>query len=371
MTNRRHFGSVRKLPSGRYQASYWHEGARHVAPDTFTAKADALAYLSSIETGIRRGGWIDPADSKELFVSYANRWLLQRHDLRPRTSEDYETLLRVHLVPAFGDTQLGRMSPRAVREWYTTLSGQVPGRAHKAYRLLRAILNTAVADERLVRNPCQVKGAGQDRSAERMIPTVAEVETLVQAMPDRLGLLVLLAAWCGFRRGELLALRRCDVDLMHGSIRIERTVHQLRDGSLVLGPPKTDAGRRTVHYPLTLADAVTSHLSAFVASEPESLLFTGEKGGPLRPHVLQAAWECARRSAGVTYRLHDLRHLGATLAAGTGATTKEIMRRLGHQSAAAALVYQHASENRDEAIAAALSELALKAPVFPMRQHQI
>jgi integrase len=203
-----------------------------------------------------------------------------------------------------------------------------------------------------------------------MIPTVAEVETLARAMPDRLCLLVLLAAWCGFRRGELLALRRCDVDLLHGSIRIERTVHQLRDGSLVPGPPKTDAGRRTVHYPLTLADAVTSHLSAYVAREPDSLLFTGEKGGPLRPHVLQTAWERARTSVGVTYRLHDLRHLGATLAAGTGATTKEIMRRLGHQSAAAALVYQHATENRDEAIAAALAELAPKAPVFPMRQHQ-
>jgi len=72
---------------------------------------------------------------------------------------------------------------------------------------------------------------------------------------------------------------------------------------------------------------------------PNALLFTGQKGGPLRPHVLQAAWERARRSVGATYRLHDLRHLGATLAAGTGATTKEIMRRLGHQSAQAALIF--------------------------------
>ena len=199
----------------------------------------------------------------------------------------------------------------------------VPGRAPKAYRLLRTILNTAVSDGHLARNPCQVKGAAQDRTAERLIPTVAEVQALADAMPDRLALLVLLAAWCGFRRGELLALRRSDVDLLHGSIRIERTFHQLRDGSLIIGPPKTDAGRRTIHYPPTLADAVAEHLSSYVGADPESLLFTGEKGGPLRPHVLQAAWQKARDSVGVNYHLHDLRHLGATLAAGTGASTKE------------------------------------------------
>ena len=127
-----------------------------------------------------------------------------------------------------------------VRDWYAATSLVVPGRAHKAYRLLRAILNTAVADERILRNPCKVKGAGQDRSAERVIPTVAEVQALAEAMPAHLSLLVQLAAWCGLRRGELLGLQRCDIDLVHGSIRVERAVHQLRDATLAVGPPKTD-----------------------------------------------------------------------------------------------------------------------------------
>lgn len=367
---RRHFGSVRKRASGRWEASYWYDGERRTASRTFDAKADALAYLSTIETDILRGAWVDPTAGTISFADYATRWLDQRHDLRPRTAEDYESLLSVHLLPAFGPRQLARITPSMVRDWYVGTSRTVPGRAHKSYRLLRTILNTAVADERILRNPCKVKGAGQDRSAERVIPTVAEVEALAEAMPPHLSLLVLLAAWCGFRRGELLGLRRCDIDLVHGSIRIERAAHQLRDGTLSVGPPKTDAGRRCVHFPPPLAKDIAHHLKTYVAVQPDALIFTGEKKGPLRPHVLQLSWARARRAVGVNYRLHDLRHLGATLAANTGASTKEIMRRLGHASPQAALIYQHATDERDEVIAAALADLAPKAQVVPIGLRQ-
>jgi len=81
------FGNVRKLPSGRWQASYWHDGERHTAPTTFPTKGDGTAWLASVRTDITRGAWIDPAAGLITFHTYATRWLDQRHDLAKRTQE--------------------------------------------------------------------------------------------------------------------------------------------------------------------------------------------------------------------------------------------------------------------------------------------
>jgi integrase len=110
-----------------------------------------------------------------------------------------------------------------------------------------------------------------------------------------------------------------------------------------------------------------AHLDQFVSPDLESLVFTGEKGGPVRPHVLQKAWVKAKAATGLqSFHLHDLRHAGNTWAAATGASTKELMARMGHANSAAALRYQHATADRDHAIAQALSELAKPAEVVPI-----
>src|SRR5664280_52984 len=154
MTGRSTFGSIRELPSGRLQASYWHEGKRYKAPQTFTTKADANAYLSGVETDIRRGGWIDPDAGTVTFRRFATLWLDQRHDLRPSTRDDYSALLKNHLKPAFGDLALSAVTPSKVRTWNATLAKTHPARAAKGYRLLRTIMGTAVSDRYLLQNPC-------------------------------------------------------------------------------------------------------------------------------------------------------------------------------------------------------------------------
>lgn len=84
--NRRHFGSVRKLQSGLYQASYWHDGRRHIAPKTFTQKAEANAFLDAVSSSIGRGDWVDPELGRISFARYAELWLAQRTDIRARTA---------------------------------------------------------------------------------------------------------------------------------------------------------------------------------------------------------------------------------------------------------------------------------------------
>lgn len=364
------WGRVRRLPSGRWQVRYPGPDGRIVSGGSYRTKADAEAALAVVRTDQRRGAWVDPRAGRVTLADYANRWLANRPDLRPTTVELYRRLLDRHILPALGRTEMGRLSPAVVRNWWAELAGPGgpgPAAAAHAYRLLRAVLNTALADELIVKNPCVVRGAGQERSAERPVATVAEVGALADAMPERLAAAVLLAAWCGLRRGELFGLRRRDLDLMHGLVKVERAANELRDGSIAYGPPKTEAGRRHVAIPPHLLPTLAGHLDRFVAPDPDALLFTGAWGGPLRSQMWRAPWDRARRAIGLGHiRLHDLRHSGNTWAAATGASTRELMARMGHASPAAALRYQHATADRDRAIAAALSGLARAAEVRPI-----
>ncbi|MGI8752650.1 MAG: tyrosine-type recombinase/integrase, partial [Acidimicrobiales bacterium] len=104
--------------------------------------------------------------------------------------------------------------------------------------------------------------------------------------------------------------------------------------------------------------------------DPGALVFTGVEGGPLRPNVLAGHWRAATEAIGIEgFRFHDLRHSGNTWAAATGASTKELMARMGHASAVAAIGYQHATAERDQAIAdalAGLAEAARPASVVPI-----
>jgi len=241
-SGRRHFGNVRKLPSGRFQASYWWEGARHIADRTFRTKADGYAFLDAISATITRGEWIDPNAGRCPFGEYAKEWLSQRTDLRPLSRDQYASLIANHLAPAFGEMELARVSPGHVRSWYALTSSRRPGAATSAYRLLRAIFNTAVTDELVARNPCRIRGAGADRSKERQIPTVAQVEALMAVMPTKLRAAVVLAAWGTLRRGEVLGLRRGDIDAAAGTVRVERSLGERRNGAVIVGPPKNPRG---------------------------------------------------------------------------------------------------------------------------------
>ena len=338
-----------------------------VVTRTFKRRRDADAYATTLEADRLRGVAVDPRAGHVRFGDYARSWLERRPDLSVTTRHDYRKLLDNHLVPEFGRTEIAAIAPSAVRSWWAALAARYPARAAKGYRLLRAILNTAVADGLLGRTPCQVSGAGQERSPERPTATVAEVQALADSMPDRLSLVVWLATFCGLRRGELLALRRRDLDLLHHQVQVERSLAHLADGSVLAKSPKTSAGRRHIAIPPHLLPNIATHLEEHTAPEADSLLFTGEKGGPLRPHVLQAQWEKARRRVGrPDLHIHDLRHSGNTWAAATGASTAELMARMGHASPAAALRYQHATAERDRAIAEALSAMVAPAPIIPI-----
>jgi integrase len=333
---------------------------------TFTSRKAAEQHERAQRVALDKGAWIDPRHAALNFGDYATGWLSDRHDLQPRTDELYKGLLRLHVLPTFGALSLGKVTSTDVRAWHAALARKHPVTAAKAYRLLKQILATAVSDDLIGKNPCVVKGAGQERSPERPTASMPEVAALADAMPDRLRLAVELAAWCQLRRAELLGLERRDVDLLHGTIRVDRTGN-LVGGALVIGPPKTEAGSRTISVPRHVLPALEHHLAEYVDTDSGSPLFVGERGGRASVrNAVQKAFTAAAASIGPDLHLHDLRHSGATWASVAGATTKEVMGRLGHASPRAALIYQHRTQDRDAAIAELLSGLAERADVVPI-----
>jgi integrase len=363
---KRRFGRIRRLPSGRYQARYLGpDGVDRPAAGTFATKREAGVWLSLKESELRRGDWLDPSHGAIPFAKYAADWLGQGQ-LSPKTSQLYELLLRLHLLPTFGDMPIGDIRQEDVRSWRAERlrSGRQqerpfgPVTVAKAYRLLRAILNTAVRDKRIRENPCQIRGADKESSPERPVLSVPEVYRLADAIESRYRALVLLATFGNLRWGELASLRRRNLDLDKRSVRVVETVYEL--GQLVKGKPKSDASVRKIMLPELIIPDLRLHLDIYAAPGLDGLVFVGAKGAQLRRSNFSKPWSRALAKAGLTGELHfhDLRHTGNTLSGEAGASLAELMSRMGHSSARAAQVYLHARDERDRQLAAALDKLA-------------
>lgn len=370
---RRQFGRLRQRASGRWQASYLHQGAVFNAPATFPTKASAVAWLEDerelIELDRRNPGtWAPPAErvarrqaEKLTLRSYAQSWLAAKTKLARRTRDLYESQLDNLIVPALGDHALAEITPEIVRRWFAELGSEHESRNAKAYALLRSIFNTAVDDGLVASNPCRIKGAAQVKHAKHSIVLLdaAQLTQLAEKMPDDLRLTVLLAGWCGLRRGEVFALRRCDVVPDGSTVRVERAL-TYRQGRFEVGPTKTRESRREVSVPPHMRPAVVQHLSQHVGPDDDALLFTEPDTGSFAGEKrFRAAWESARDAIGKPdLHFHDLRHCAGVLVALTGATLREIMGRLGHTSPNTAMRYQHIAEGRVAALADRLSMLA-------------
>jgi integrase len=360
---RRRFGAVRQLPSGSWQARYpGPDGLQRTAPRTFPTKTDAVQWLTVTEADMSRGDWFDPWAGEVPLGEYAAKWIAERAGLAPRTLELYRSLVRHHIEPKLGGMYLVALTPGRVRSWRTELLDAGVGRTTvaKCYRLLRSILNTAVDDELIRRNPCRIKGAGTEPAPERPVATAAQVLALADGMPARWSALVLLGATTSLRWGELLALTRSDVDPGERVVRVRRSVAEV-GGKIVIGPPKSDAGRRVVALPEAVVLALRAHLDAYSEAGPHGRVFVGAKGATLRRGNFQPMWAKALAVAGLPrgFHFHDLRHTGNTWAAASGASLRDLMDRMGHNSMRAALTYMHANRGASRRIAAGIDhELA-------------
>jgi integrase len=361
MAKRRGFGRIRAERSGRFSAAYvGPDGKLHLGPRTYLHQTDAEAWIAAERRKIDLGTWgsVERSDGITL-RAYTDKWIEQRQ-LRPRTRQHYESMLERLILPDLGDTKIVTLTPAKIRVWHAGLGADHPTRNAHAYALLHAICATAVQDEVLDANPCRIRAAMQTkRKRDVEVLTPAQVERLASKMPARLRASVLLAAWCGLRWGETSELRRKDVSKDCVTLRVRRAV-TYRKGKFYPGEPKTAAGVRDVAVPPHIRPVIKAHLKNHVGSDAEALLFPTDEGIHMHGDNYRTPWEKARAAIGKpNLRVHDLRHAGAVLAAQSGATTAELMHRLGHTTPQMALRYQHVAEGRDAEIAERLSKLAV------------
>src|SRR3954451_14842057 len=263
----RTFGTVDELPSGRFRARYrGPDGRRHAK--VFSTKADAWAWLATQQTDLLRKSWRAPTSTRRTVGDYAADYLA-RIDLRESTRVLYAGLWRHHLAEPWTDVPDEEVTPAAVRSWHAKASRTTrPTALAQSYRLLRAILNVAVADEAIASNPCRLRGAGPPKAARpSRALTAAEALQLAEQLgrdrrTERYSALLLVLAFGGLRFGEATALRRSDV-LSGGRLRVERSVRRV-GGRWIVGVPKTDAGHRTVTLPAGVAAALEDHLQKHV-----------------------------------------------------------------------------------------------------------
>jgi integrase len=337
--------------------------------------------LATVEADRARGLWVDPRAGRVSLEQYATTWLDSKVGVSPRTREIYALQIRLHILPAItddlpalGSIPIADITPELVRAWYVGLAAQRGASvAAKAYARLRQVLGQAVDDERIAKNPCRIKKGAAERHPEQRFASLAELYELAAAVPERYRALILTAGLAGLRQGELLALRRRDVDILRATVEVRRKRLRLASGLVIEDDPKSEAGRRRVALPAPLVAELERQLSTFVGASADAYVFTTEAGAPLDANNFRSrVWNQATRSVGLTgLRFHDLRHTAGTLAARTGATTKELMARLGHSSPHAAMIYQHAADDRDRLIAerlAAMTAEAGLAPVIPIEQ---
>lgn len=360
---RRRFGAVRQYRSGSWTASYLApDGERIRAEGTFETKKDAEVWLSQVEADLSRGDWRAPDSGAVNFSAYAAKWVEER-GLAVRTVDLYKHLLRLHILPTLGAFDLDEVTAPRVREWRTERLRTTGAKTTtaKAYRLLKAIMETAVDDELISRNPCRIKGAGKEVAAERRIATVAQVDALADAIGPRWRFMVYLGAYGPMRPEEQAGLRRRDVDLEDLVIRVRVAEPERTNGRRAPGPTKSEAGARVVVLPEFLRREAEWHLDWYTekAKGPDGLLFVGEKGAPFRRTSFGRKWRRARAAVGLPddFRFYDLRHTGHTLTTRSGATLKDTMVRAGQSSEKAALGYQHSDHERQREVAGGLDEM--------------
>lgn len=361
----------------------------------FDTRKRAEHYEREQRTAMTHGVWTDPRGGRVTLAEWAADWQRTIVHLSGRTASIYESNLRLHVLPVLGAFELGKITTTMVRGWLSDLTRKpkmvghgvlAPASVHQAYRTLHAVLSAAVENGCIGRNP--LDGVKPPRVTQEPMRFLSHGD--VARLADEIGLehraFVLLAAFCGLRAGEMVALRWERVHLLERRVEVvEQSDPSGKVGSVKA--PKSAAGRRSIAMPRFVADALAAHGRLQVENDgvagmgalrlvanPEydtaairplsGLVFGAPDGGPMDLHNFRSrVWARAVKRAGLDgLRIHDLRHTCASLAISTGGSVKVIQRMLGHASAAMTLDrYRHLMPSESEAVAERLDALMRQA----------
>lgn len=402
---RRAFGTIRQLPSGRFQAAYEPPGptlarlarqqppstdpladeppkrkTRVTGPHTFATEVQAEGWLARERELVDSGNWLPP-DQRERIdarvavpVSQAVRDWIEAADLAPGSQTRYRSLLRNHITPyRIAGVTVRDLTPADVREWHALMvqkNGRNSTSTSGVYTLAHTVLQALVKDELLPRNVCLVDGGGkQPKPAEKVVPTPQQLAALVERVPSAYKVAVQVAAWCALRPAEWIEVRRRDVERHPQSpingvelpdriiLRIDRQAH-LDNGEWTVKLPKGEKTRR-VEVPPHIVPLLDEQLRERSQPGKDGLLFLNTRGDQISPANFGKSFKNWAKEICPGATPHSLRHFGGTAYAQAGATLHEVMTALGHVSPAVSLSYQHLAQGRQQALAARMSQMAV------------
>jgi len=361
---------------------------RHVSG---ARRSDVVARVRELERK-RDAGAALASERPPTVAAWLEHWVeaVAARRVRPKTLDGYRSTIRLHLIPALGHLRLDRLQPEQVEELYARLSAQLaPATVLLTHRVLSRALKVAVQRGRLSRNVCSLVDPPMMRRSEVVPLTAAEARTVLSGAQDRRN----AARWSvalalGLRQGEALGLRWADLDLERETLTVRQALQRQRGRGLVLVPPKSQAGRRTITLPAPLAHAMREHrraqLEERVAAGSEwrdlGFVFAQANGLPIDPSADHRAWKNLLATVGVRpARLHDARHTAATLLLQQGVPARVAMQILGHSQISLTLgTYSHvvpelaeAAAERMAAVLWASAEDSVATTLAPSGHHRV
>ncbi|QJY47783.1 tyrosine-type recombinase/integrase [Pseudonocardia broussonetiae] len=334
---------ITPTPAGSWRAN-WRDPSGRQRAKTFATKRDAKRFLAELETSLTRGLYVDPHAGRMLLAPYATRWLSSRNDEITTRARD-ASVMRTHVLPAWGTWALGRIDHTSVQEWISDL-GQRRSAATvaEAHRLLSAVLRAAVRDRKIAYNPCdgvKVPRRRKRDTADQIVERNLVRHRLLPVVPLRYRALIATAAGTGMRWGELAGL--CDDAIDDGlrTVRVVRTVVEV-SGTTTFKPfPKSAAGRRVIPVPSWVRPILATHLEHHPLGD-NGLIFGNQVGRPLRRTLFRIrVWRPALVRAGLLGRIThtgDDRFLATWVESG-GAT---ISKPFDTEPAAVSYIAEHA-----------------------------
>jgi integrase len=326
--------SIAKRTDGHWRARYrdsrGKERSRH-----FERKIDAQRWLDGVTVSVQSGTYVDPVLGRETVAEYADKWMQRQVQLKPSTRSRYTAIVRLHIKPHFGHVQLTNLERSDISTWVAELvaSNRASATVRHIYKVLHSILQSAVLDGQLARNPAVAVKLPREKGKEKRFLTHEQVTALAEAAGDD-WLPIEVLAYCGLRFGELAALRVRDIDFLRRRLRIAQSATEV-DGVMVFGTPKSHQQRLVPVRPSLLEPL----LRECEGKGPDDLVFTAPRGGVIfLRNWRKRVFDPAADEAGLApLSPHELRHTAASLAVAVGANVKAVQRMLGHASAAMTL----------------------------------